>query len=679
MKTKFLTIVLLVVFCLHVFSQSIVPVDNPKQWMEQRFAKGVIPPFSFVYGGKKSDSFIKNWQYQAEKIPSNEPNKEMFVYSYSDKATGLVIKCTVTCFNDFSAVEWVLHILNTSGKNTPIIEKVAVADHSFSADNNGTFILHHARGSDAQRSDFQPFDESMTIEKNIYMSPSRGRSSDGAALPFFNIEMPGGQGMMVAVGWTGKWYADVVQTNTKTVLLKSGMEKMQLTLYPNEEIRTPKICLLFWKGEDRMIGHNRFRQFILTHHSRKINGQFAEYPLAAGLSFGDNYPCGEFECTTEEYLIGIVRRYQQFDLAPDAFWLDAGWYEGCGWNKESGQWWQNVGNWKPALDRFPNGLRPVADVIHEMGAKFLVWFEPERVRPKTMIDRDHPEWLLKLKGRDDYLFDLGNKEACIWLTDYISSSLKKEGIDIYRQDFNMDPYPYWTANDKPGRIGMSEIRHIEGLYAFWDSLLVRFPDLLIDNCASGGRRLDLETMSRSAPLWRTDYNYGEPNGQQCHTYALNFYLPIHSTSTSIIDNYGFRSGLNAAANSNFLVGRGRETIEMSRKYIQEFKTLRPYFYGDYYPLTFTRDYTNNNAWIAYQLNRPQEKDGIIIAFRRVDNQETSIRVKPSGLDKDAVYELYYEDFNLRTRQKGSELMNGFDITLPYKPASLLIKYRQVNN
>jgi alpha-galactosidase len=255
--------------------------------------------------------------------------------------------------------------------------------------------------------------------------------------------------------------------------------------------------------------------------------------------------------------------------------------------------------------------------------------------------------------------------------------MKKEGIDCYRQDCNIDPLPYWNANDQPDRIGMTQIKHIEGFYAFWDSLLVRFPKLLIDNCASGGRRLDLEMVSRSAPLWRTDYNYGEPNGMQCHTYSLNLYLPIHSTSTSIGDDYVFRSGLNAAATVNWIEGRGRETIEISRAYMREFKSLRPYFYGDYYPLTSTRDYTSNGVWIAYQLNRPQQKDGIIIAFRRVDNQEVSIHVKLSGLEKDTVYELYYEDYKIRTRHKGSELMNGLDIASPFKPASLLIKYRQV--
>ena len=680
MNIKFLSLVSLVsvVFYLPIFSQTILPVDNPKQWMEQRFAKGVVPPFSFVYGGKKSDSFIRNWQYRSEKIASSEPNKEIYVYSYSDRATGLTVKCTVTCFNDFSAVEWVLQFSNMSEKNTPIIEKVAVSDHSFSSGSNGTFTLHHAKGSRAGRDDFQPIDEPIQVGKNIYMSPPGGRSSNTTTFPFFNIAMPGERGIVVAVGWTGGWYADVAQTDAKTVSLKSGMEKMQLTLYPGEEIRTPKICLLFWKGEDRMIGHNRFRQFILTHHSRKINGQFAEYPLTGLLRLHEIEPCGEFECTTEESLKAIVRQHRLYDMMPEAFWLDAGWYEGCGWNKPNGSWWTNVGNWTPDKERFPNGLRPVADAIHEAGSKFMVWFEPERVYAQTFIHREHPEWLLKREGSADYLFDLGNRDARIWLTDHISEIIKKEGIDYYRQDFNMDPSPYWTANDQPGRIGMSEIGHIEGLYAFWDSLLVRFPNLLIDNCASGGRRIDLETTSRSAPLWRTDYSYFEPIGKQCHIYGLNFFLPIHGTAATIENDFTFRSGISATTTGYWLLGRGKETVPESRKYMQQFKELRPYFYGDYYPLTSTLNYTNNDVWLAYQLNRPKEKDGIIMAYRRQDNQQISIRIKLSGLEKDAVYELYDEDSGIRQNHTGSELMNGFDIAIPQKPASSLIKYRKID-
>ncbi|MCD6596310.1 MAG: alpha-galactosidase, partial [Bacteroidales bacterium] len=294
------------------FSKSLPISDEDisiHQWVEQNFAKGKVPPFSFVYGGKNSDSFIKKWQYNSERLKSTESNTEKTVYTYTDTESGLMVKCIVTSFSDFPAVEWVLNFTNTSGKNTPLLEKAAVIDYSFVTEEEGDFILHHARGSNGQRNDFQPIDEKINIDKNIYISPIGGRSSDETALPFFNIETPGQQGIMVAVGWTGKWYADIMKSDVKSVSLKSGMEKMQLTLYPEEEIRTPKICLLFWKGEDRMIGHNQFRKFILSHHSRKINSSFAEYPLSGSFDYGDPSPCGEYECLTEEFAVALVKRY----------------------------------------------------------------------------------------------------------------------------------------------------------------------------------------------------------------------------------------------------------------------------------------------------------------------------------------------------------------------------------
>lgn len=676
-------------FCLfiiswgQIFSQSVLQGnDNSmdvRQWVKENFAKGKVPPFSFDLGGKNSDTFISGWEYDFEKkSQALNPDLEESVYSYTDRKSGLMVKCLITCFKDFPAVEWTLNFSNISTGNSPLIENAVVIDHTFSYKQKNDFILHYARGSNALRSDFQPVDEKMQAGKSIYMTPVGGRSSDNTAFPFFNIECKGREGIMVAVGWTGKWFADVRQPDEKSVSLKSGMEKMRLILYPKEEIRTPKICLLFWKGADRMTGHNQFRRFILVHHSRKINGQLAEYPLSGSFDYGDPAPCNEYSCLTEEYAVALVKRYQQFRITPEVFWLDAGWYEGCGWNK--GEWWQNVGNLTVDKERFPNGLKPVSDAVHAAGSKFMVWFEPERVRPGTQIDREHPEWLIKIDGNDNSLFNLGNKEARLWLTDYISEFIKKEGIDNYRQDFNFNPMPYWEKNDKPDRTGISEIRHIEGLYAYWDSLLTRFPALLIDNCASGGRRIDLETTSRSAPLWRTDYQYGEPNGYQCHTYGLHFYLPLHGTAIYKTDSYTFRSGLGTTAVMNWEVtGRNSESIPVLQKRILDYKALRQYYYGDYYPLTESKNYTANNVWLAYQFDRPEKKDGIIVAFRREECIDEAISVKLRGINEQADYELSIEDYGVIIRKTGKELMDGLNITIPQKPASLLIKYKVAAN
>lgn len=660
--------------------QSIPSGIGIKQWVGQHFARGKVPPFSFVYNGINSDCFIKNWQYKAEKVQPTEPNSEVSAFTYSDKTSGLSVRCQVTNFTDFPAVEWVLRFTNTSSENTPLLEKVAAVNYSFRGAVNGTYILHHAKGSCAERSDFVPVDESLELGKDVYLTPSGGRSSDCAALPFFNIEAPGKQGVMVAIGWTGKWYANVQQTNEKTVSLTSGMEKMETILYPKEEIRTPKICLLFWNGGDRMIGHNQFRQFVLAHHSRKINGRFAEYPLSGSFDYGDPEPCGEYNCLTEEFAIALVNRYKFFKILPELFWLDAGWYSGCGWDKEKGSWWENVGNWTVDKERFPNGLKAVSDAVHAVGAKFMVWFEPERVRTGTQFDKEHPDWIIRKPDSEEAIFDIGNPEARVWLTNYISDILRKEGIDNYRQDFNIDPKPYWELKDKPDRIGISEIKHIEGLYAFWDSLLVRFPHLLIDNCAAGGRRIDLETISRSAPLWRTDYQNWEPNGYQCHTYGLNFYLPIHGTDIPKAADYNFRSGLGATAVTGWeITGGYSDPILKIQEFNQEFKSLRKYFYGDYYPLTGTENITTDKVWLAYQLNLPDQKDGIVLAFRRKDNTNESIKVKLRGLDEHTIYELYYKDQDIRKRSSGEELMNGIDIILPHVPSSLLIKYNKTED
>ena len=76
----------------------------------------------------------------------------------------------------------------------------------------------------------------------------------------------------------------------------------------------------------------------------------------------------------------------------------------------------------------------------------------------------------------------------------------------YRQDYNTGMLTeYGELTDGENRKGITEIKHIMGLYRLWDTLLSRFPNLVIDNCASGGRRIDIETLSRSIAFFRSDY------------------------------------------------------------------------------------------------------------------------------------------------------------------------------
>jgi len=629
------------------------------------------PPFSFIYDGKPSSGFIGKWAVISDTQAAADRTVKKVVYS--DPATRLRVTVLYTIYKDYPGVEWVVRFKNEGTADTPLIENVLVCSVAFTGFPDGPLILYRARGSNAERSDFAPIREVLAEKGEVSFGPSAGRSSDTAALPFFNIAAPG-QGIVAAVGWSGKWRAAIKRTKARGLNLDAGMDKTHFRLHPGEEVRSPSIALVFWKGSDRLAGHNLFRRFVLAHHTPQFNGKPVELPLSHGVGFGGPFPCNEYVCATESYALAMIDRLRQFGIEPDACWIDAGWYENAGRS-----WWQGVGNWTVNRANFPRGLKPVTEAAKKWGKGFVVWFEPERVYEGTRLDREHPEWLTSLPGNPNRLLKLGDPKALKWLTDHISNFIQSEGVTIYRQDFNFDPAPYWQAMDSADRIGIAEMKHIEGLYAYWDALLARNPGLLIDNCASGGRRIDLETIGRSVPLWRTDYSYFEPNGYQCHTFGLHLFLPCSGTGNNNPQKYYFRSSMSGAVvlgwelngtynNASFNTAQAREDIA-------EFRALRPYFYGDFYPLT---EYsTSDEAWAAFQWDRPEERDGIILAFRRPLALAASITVNFHELDPAGDYEVVYEDYGISVVKSGRELEAGLSIKIPEGPGSLLIKYRRV--
>ncbi len=658
-------------------------IPDIDRWINRQFASKHTPPFSFICDGVPSEQFIRSWKFTKERLPSIESDEVNYQFTYRHPDNGLKVTCQVKGYPAYNAVEWTLHFTNEGNKNSPVIEKVQAIDCELQYPKEGDFKLHYAEGNHISKRDFHPHSELLPVGKPKLMQPEGGRSSEGEYLPFFNIESPLSQGVFLSIGWSGNWKTRLCAERQGKVSMSAGMKQMSLFLYPHESIRTPSVSLMFWQGNDRMVGHNKFRRLVLAHKTRKVNGRFAEYPLSSGFNYRDPAPCTEYSCLTADYAIAMVKRYIQFGLKPQVFWLDAGWNTDAG-DFEHGKTWANTaGNWTVDTLRFPNGLKPIADEIHKHGAKFMVWFEPERVIRGTQWAVEHPEWMLDIPehNKDTYLmFDLGNPDACRWMSRYIGDMIQENGIDYYRQDFNMQPNAYWEANEEPGRTGMKEIRHIENLYRFWDYLLQRFPQLLIDNCASGGKRLDWETIGRSAPLWRSDYyHYDDPDGYQCHTYGLNFFLPLHGTGSLQTDPYSFRSSMSTALIFNWKITDKGASIDEMRRCLKEYNEVRPYYYEDYYPLTGIEDLTRSNIWLAYQLHRPSDNSGIVVGFRRSEANDSTITVLLKGLQPDARYVIT----DLQTHQvypyHHAEQQGRLTLTAPQPRSSILLKYELVND
>jgi alpha-galactosidase len=349
------------------------------------------------------------------------------------------------------------------------------------------------------------------------------------------------------------------------------------------------------------------------------------------------------------------------------WWMDAGWYPPGIWPK--------TGTWEPDPTRFPHGFRPISDAVHARGGRLLVWFEPERVTAGSWLHREHPEWLLGPPGKD-LLLDLGNPAALKWLTEHVGAMIQREGLDIYRQDFNFEPLPRWQFQEAEDRQGIREIRHVEGYLAYFDALLQRFPKLLIDTCASGGQRLDLETLRRAVPLWRSDHPFDIPSQQQ-QTYGLSMWVPFHGTATNSSDPYRFRSQMTPGLSVGVEPGWTEAEYARWRALVAQWKGFADLYYADYYPVTACD--RADTTFLAWQFNSPEKGAGFIQAFRRAESAFETARLRLRGLDAKRHYEFTDVDTGAVSKFTGAELMDqGLSVTVAERPAARVVRYRAVD-
>jgi alpha-galactosidase len=638
-------------------------MERKNDWVGQYLLakQGQRPEFfSFIYGEQASGALVTTWDRQTRHNKLDNQRTEHLL-SWKDRRTGLVVRCRAVEYHDFPTVEWTLSFRNNGPQSTPILERIQALDLTLKRAAPGEFVLHHQTGDNCSAHSYEPHETRLEARSEHVFAPDGGRPTNGA-YPYFNVAYDGG-GLIAAIGWPGQWAARFARDQAAGLRVAAGQERTHFKLLPGEEVRSPLVVLQFWEG-DRVRSQNAWRRWMVAHNLPRPGGKLPAPFTSACMGLHQS----------EASEVGYIDAYLAGGAKLDYWWMDAGWYP-C-------HDWPETGTWEPDPARFPRGIRAVSDHAHARGMKTVLWFEPERVHAGSWLFEKHPAWILGSGG--DRLLNLGNPEAQRWLTDHIDHFLTAQGIDLYRQDFNIDPLSFWRANDPDDRQGITEIRHVEGYLAFWDELRRRHPDLLIDSCASGGRRNDLETLRRAVPLLRSDFQ-GPQNptsgemmvGNQGHTYGLSFWVPYYGTGVFYDNVYAVRSHLTPAFGIGYPAGSAQVDWATMRRRIDDWKQVADDFLGDYYPLT---PYSlSERDWIAWQFDRPATGSGMVQAFRRPRSDEESRMLKLRGLDPAAVYELRNLDLESGTRATGRTLMSdGLRATLPRRPQALLVKYRRLD-
>ena len=529
------------------------------------------------------------------------------------------------------AFEWQVQLQAPAGQESPLYQNVNSANFSVRFPSTKGVIIHWNLGSHSQTTDFQPQSKALAVSEPFLLESFGGRSSDGV-MPYFNLATDEGE-LIFAVGWSGDWRASFTLKPNGKIQITAGLKRSRFKLDREEHVRLPSVLAMSYRGP-WIDGQNQFRRLMLNHFTPPGRAPMTLMPVAASV-----HGLLGFNLTTEKNLTLLADHIATLKLPINTFWLDAGWNEG---GFPGGQ-----GNPNADPIRFPRGLTPVGKAVREKGMKFLAWFEPERVMRGSWLDREHPDWLLSPSNtpaelryleKDGFrLLDLGNPAARRWAIDHISQQLREADISIYRQDFNQYPAFFWHTDERPNEVGLREIRYVNGLYDFLDTLARRHPELIIDNCASGGRRLDFELMRRSVVLWRSDSCWGDnsfPRNVQAMTHGLSHWLPLHGLGAHTTDQIALRSGMGTCGSFpvNF---HNPDAVTALSRHLKRYLKVRALFSADFYPLTKWSDAPTD--WLGFQFHDSAKEEGIIQLFCGPNPTQQTYELKPQALNANKIY------------------------------------------
>ena len=636
-------------------------IDEAQEWASEKSnIESSEPLFSFIYGGQPSGEILKIWDVELAEEELDE-HRTQRTLTYTDSKTSLQVRCEIVIWKNYPTVEWTVYFKNNGKASTRILSTIQAIDTGFARSTDDEFLLHHHIGDKCTIDSFAPIETELGPGACKTFIPDGGRPSNGE-WPYYNLECPAeGKGVIIAIGWPGQWKSQFVRDDGVGLRIIAGQELTHLTLHPGEEIRTPLIALQFYRG-DWLRAQNIWRRWMLDHNFPKDHGK----PLSPKLGAGSVQFYG-FNCT-EDGDIEFLDRFRDAGIKLSYWWMDAGWYD----NGDAS--WGKVGTWQADRERFPNGLKPIGDRCHADQIELMVWFEMERVSADTWLTNNHPEWIHG--GAEGGLLKLDEPEVVQWVIERVDGIISESGIDLYRSDFNIDPLPCWRANDAEDRQGITEIRYIEGYLGYWDELRRRHPGMLIDSCASGGRRDDLETMRRAVPILPTDVE-NDAEAYQCCTYGFGLWLPFFDhTNYERFDDYYFRSSIAPFMQCNWDVRNEDFDVEAALKSLTQWRNAAEFFFGDFWPLSAYN--VTKDVWMAWQFSRPDLSTGMIQAFRRPDCPYVSAQFKLKALDANAAYNVSDFDTGQTRRMTGRELLSdGLTMTISNQPGAALFTYEKV--
>ncbi len=520
---------------------------------------------------------------------------------------------------------------------------------------------------------------------------STERSSQGSMGWFALADPELDEGVFGGIEWSGAWQLSAARDSGDT-LLRGGMLNIRHDLVPGQVFESPRRFLGFYTGDldDAANASHAFARTYLMH------------PLPFAFPWTQYNTWYAYGISLDE---GSLRRQVDAaaELGIELFYVDAGWYEG---SPPEGDFGYGLGTWRENQEKFPSGLKSFADYVHSKGMRFGLWVEPERVDLRYVGDGKEIQWEwlapeAREAGQVQTLLPsgeelaqtaqvcLGNPEAREWVKTWLARLVRDYDLEWLKWDNNL-----WMSCDLPGQAGDGNYAHVQGLYEVLDYLREQFPDLIVENCASGGNRMDYALMRRTDIAWLSDET--DPSYRvRYHLAGASYAFPPEYLNTWLVDSptESLGEGADAADFRAWLRSRMMGAFGISTPIadwppemrttaaieIAQYKIIRPIIAnGQLYRLLPQTDLAYPvleppSSPDAAEFLNPGENRGVVFLFHgQIPWQQRRLTLK--GLDPETLYEITSADRTISMIRTGEQLMT-VGIRFHYEanqPSSLLL-------
>ena len=509
---------------------------------------------------------------------------------------------------------------------------------------------------------------------------TRGRSTNGYS-PWFclhskNLEVR----YLAQLAYSGNWEMKFTRRPGARALQEENLEVSlgmrpdfggPLELLPGEAFVLPEVAFTATAGnlDDGANQLHRYqRRYVVprTKTNDPLLVQFNSwYPFSGKPMVDDMKRCAE-----------VAAR-----LGVEVFVLDAGWFSGKNWGRE-------LGDWTPNPQEFPHGIQELSNYVRSQGLKFGIWVEIENLGVDSEMFRLHPDWCLTydgnpLRSANRYHLNFAKPEVRQWAKSVIDRLVRDDGIEWLKIDYNIDIGERFDPPHLAERRGHVLYDHLTNYYRWLDELRAAYPQLVIENCSSGGTRFDLGIIAHTHTTWLSDEVRPLPSVQLGYGCTVEFLPEVcnhwmvgdqKNGSVSLTNppewwEFMFRVPMNGQFGiSSGVFAWNDDLVKVAAANVALYKRVRQVIMGaDVYHLTAPPSHDDPRDWCAQQYVSPDKKNSVLFAYRLQDGTATRV-FKLRGLDRTGIYRISVDE------KAGSE-MSGEALSLAGLPIHLDSEWR----